>query len=227
MKIAVVVLLGAPGSGKGTQAKALAKQHSGWVQISTGDLFRTEIGSGSPLGNSVKDILAKGGLVLDDTTNQVFASQVRKILKNGPQVKVLMLDGYPRTQPQALFLNEFCKTEGLSAPVVVEFDIAETTVVSRLADRLINPKTGKIYHRLMNPPKVAGICDDDGTPLVQRPDDQPETIRSRFKLYADQRAQILAVLCPNLDNLRKVDASMKPDLVEKGISEAILSALAN
>src|SRR4051812_8711897 len=113
MSVWAFVLLGPPGSGKGTQAQILAERNPGWLHISTGNLFRTEIASKSPLGLSVGSILAAGQLVSDDVTNKVFASQVLKLLQNSP-AKVLLLDGYPRTGPQSEFLREFA-TKGPGA----------------------------------------------------------------------------------------------------------------
>jgi adenylate kinase len=213
--------MGAPGSGKGTQAKALASKNPGWVHISTGDLFRKEISSGSPLGTSIRDILAHGKLVSDDVTNEVFESQVLQLLQS-LQPNVLLLDGYPRTENQARFLVDFCKKRAseLQAPVVVEMDIAEGTVVARLADRLINPRTGRIYHRISNPPKVAGICDDDGGPLLQRPDDQPETIRSRYQLYRKERDGIVRGLGGS-EIVKHVSAELPPAQVTVELSKLI------
>lgn len=224
MSVGVFVLLGAPGSGKGTQAKALAAKNPGWIQISTGDLFRAEIASGSHLGNSVKDIMAAGKLVSDDLTNQIFESQVKQILTRGP-VKALMLDGYPRTAAQAESLKRFCAaTPGLSSPKVVEFHIDEEVLVKRLSDRLVNPRTGRIYHRVTNPPKVSGICDDDGGALVQRPDDQPETIRKRFAIYADSRNGIARALGGNAA-IKTVNADQAPEKVSQDLGVAIQSLL--
>jgi adenylate kinase len=222
--VGVVVLLGAPGSGKGTQAKLIASQNPGWIHISTGDLFRTEINSGSPLGLSVKDVLTSGKLVSDDVTNQVFESQVRQILsKQAP--KVLLLDGYPRTAPQAESLKRFAAaSSNLGAPFVIEFKIDEKVVIARLSDRLVNPRTGKIYHRVSNPPKVLGICDEDGGVLIQRSDDQPETIRKRFKIYEEARSGI--VNCLNGESaLKKVNADQSTAKVSQDVLLSIQSGL--
>jgi adenylate kinase len=190
----VIVLLGPPGSGKGTQAKEIQDTHPGWAHVSTGNLFRAEISSGSDLGLSVKDILARGDLVSDEVTNQVFESQLLKILEEG-RVQALVLDGYPRTRGQAQYLMELVARETrLGRPVPVELKVSEGEVVDRLAGRWVNPRTGRVYHEKINPPKEAGICDDDGQPLIQRSDDKPEVIRSRYKLYLEQRDGIVAGL---------------------------------
>jgi adenylate kinase len=190
-KIPVIVLLGPPGSGKGTQAKELQDSHPGWVHVSTGNLFRAEISSGSPLGLSVKDILARGELVSDEVTNKVFESQVLKILDT-TKVDALVLDGYPRTRGQSVYLIGLVARESrLGRPVPVELKVSEAEVVGRLAGRWVNPRTGRVYHERLNPPKKAGVCDDDGQTLVQRSDDKPDVIRSRYKLYIEQRDGIV------------------------------------
>jgi len=190
-KIPVIVLLGPPGSGKGTQAKGLQDTHPGWVHVSTGNLFRSEISSGSPLGLSVKDILARGELVSDEVTNKVFESQVLKLLE-ASRVEALVLDGYPRTRAQAEHLMGLvARHTGLARPVPVELKVSESEVVGRLAGRWVNPRTGRVYHERLNPPKKAGVCDDDGESLIQRSDDKPDVIRSRYKLYIEQRDGIV------------------------------------
>jgi len=191
VKARVLIFLGAPGSGKGTQAKKLCEKFPGWLHVSTGDLFRKEIASGSELGKSVQEIIASGKLVSDDTTNQVFASQVERLLSQGP-VKGLILDGYPRTRPQTQFLIDFCRKSGkLEDPKAIELLVSEEAVVERLSNRLINPRSGRVYHKLFSPPRVPGKDDEDGGELIQRDDDKPEVIRSRFKLYTSQRDGIV------------------------------------
>lgn len=190
-KTPVIVLLGPPGSGKGTQAKELQDTYPGWVHVSTGNLFRAEISSGSALGMSVKDILACGELVSDEVTNKVFESQVLKIL-DSKKVEALVLDGYPRTRAQAEYLMVMVARElRLGRPIPVELRVSEGEVVGRLAGRWVNPRTGRVYHERLNPPKKVGVCDDDGQPLIQRSDDKPDVIRSRYKLYIEQRDGIV------------------------------------
>ena len=190
-KIPLIVLLGPPGSGKGTQAAKLQEVHPSWLHVSTGNLFRAEISSGSELGTSVKDILSEGKLVSDDVTNKVFESQLLKLLdESAPEA--LILDGYPRTKPQAEYLVGLVARESrLSEPLPVELKVPEEEVVRRLAGRWVNPRTGKVYHSEVNPPKVAGICDEDGAELIQRSDDRPDVIRSRYQLYREQRNGIV------------------------------------
>jgi len=203
-QVKVVIFLGPPGSGKGTQAKKLCESVPGWIHVSTGDLFRKEIESGSSLGLSVKEILSAGRLVTDDVTNDIFSSQVEKILGANAGVKGLLLDGYPRTEPQTDFLIRFCSDNPrLEPPRAIELKVSEEAVVSRLANRLVNPRSGRVYHQLMNPPLKPGFDDVDGGPLIQRPDDRPETVRSRYQIYVSQRDGILGAL--GLAAVRAVD----------------------
>ncbi len=196
-KSGFVILLGPPGSGKGTQAKLLSDRHQGsqpWIHISTGDLFRKEIASGSQLGKTLQGILASGQLVSDDQTNDVFHSQVKVILNKNPAC-VLLLDGYPRTAVQAKFLRNLANSiPVLKEGIVVELRVPEDSLVERLTNRLVNPRTGGIYHKIFNPPKKPGICDVDGGPLIQRDDDKEETVRKRFAVYSMQRDAILEAL---------------------------------
>jgi adenylate kinase len=218
-KIPVIVLLGPPGSGKGTQAKRLQDMHPKWMHVSTGNLFRAEIASGSKLGNSVKDILAEGRLVSDEVTNQVFESQLLKILDAGG-AEALILDGYPRTEGQAHYLVDLVARESrLATPVPVELRVAESEVVNRLAGRWVNPRTGRVYHERLNPPKKAGLCDDDGGILIQRPDDKPEVIRSRYKLYVEQRDGIVMGLGAQ-DRLVSVDGKGSLEEISNRLEEA-------
>lgn len=190
-KTHVVVLVGPPGSGKGTQAKQLVGDHPTWLHVSTGDLFRNEIKSASTLGKSVQALIAAGNLVSDDTTNLVFESQLKALMKiKNPEV--ILLDGYPRTSNQTAFLLALIERENaLTEPLVIEFDVSDEIVVERLSGRRINPRTGQIYHTKYNPPVRPNICDDDGGELVQRPDDAPQVIRSRIQKYEESKKGLL------------------------------------
>jgi adenylate kinase len=225
--VVCVVLLGPPGSGKGTQAKRLVGRHTEWVHVSTGDLFRAEISSGSELGASVKATIDAGHLVMDDTTNDVFASQLDRILKAKPQTKVLLLDGYPRTRPQAEALVALAKVRtDLSDIKIVEFVASEELLVERLSGRRINPKTGRIYHLVSDPPAVPGRCDEDGSELVQRADDKPETIRSRYRLYVKERDGIVGGLVQGgSEPPTAIEAGLAPDLVEAKLETTIAAIL--
>ncbi len=216
----LAVLIGPPGSGKGTQAKLLTARASRWRHVSTGDLFRKEIASESPLGLKVKSVIAAGNLVSDELTNEIFESQVAKIIsETAPEV--ILLDGYPRNPAQAEALLHFAKTMDLSPPRVLELVVSKDEVLKRLGGRLINPRTGRVYHRDLNPPKTAGICDEDGGPLIQRPDDQPETIKSRYELFTNERNGIMAVLERADPRPFKIEAQNDPAVIEKALETEI------
>lgn len=172
-----VILLGAPGAGKGTQAQFIMEQF-GIPQISTGDMLRAAVKAGSPLGLKVKDIMASGGLVSDD----LIIALVKERIKDPDCKKGFLFDGFPRTIPQA----EAMVAAGVEIDYVVEIDVADEDIVARLSGRRVHEASGRVYHVLYNPPKVAGKDDETGDALVQRPDDKEETVRKRLALYHDQ-----------------------------------------
>ena len=174
----ILILLGPPGAGKGTQAKLLVGEF-GIPHISTGDMFRDHISRNTELGQQVKAITASGQLVTDEITNAL----VKDRLSRADVAPGFILDGYPRTVPQAEYLDGLLRSLGRKLDRVVSYEIAEETVVDRISGRRSCPKCGAVYHVSQNPPKQAGICDREGEALVQRPDDQPENVRVRLKEY--------------------------------------------
>lgn len=174
----ILILLGPPGAGKGTQAKLLVTEF-GIPHISTGDMFRDHISRNTELGQKVKAITASGQLVTDEITNAL----VKDRLSRADVAPGFILDGYPRTVPQAEYLDGLLRSLGRKLDRVVSYEIAEETVVDRISGRRSCPKCGAVYHVTQNPPKQAGICDREGAALVQRPDDQPENVRVRLKEY--------------------------------------------
>lgn len=221
----VLLFLGAPGSGKGTQSKLLTQGNPTWKHISTGDLFRKEISSGSSLGKELKLILEKGHLVPDDVTMRVFESQINELIKK-EQVDVLLLDGCIRTKGQAEYLDSMLnrRKDLDSNLLVVELNVAENTLVRRLTGRLVNPRNGRIYHIEDNPPKRVGICDDDGGPLIQRDDDRENVIRQRFQIYRDEKAPIENILSKRAHWVT-VNADQKPDSVTQELLNKIKNVL--
>ena len=211
--VRVLVFLGAPGSGKGTQSKILTEKNPSWKHISTGDLFRKEIASGSELGKNLKALLDKGNLVPDDTTMKVFESQIDSLIKS-QTVDLLLLDGCIRTKGQAEYLSAMLKRRNdlNPTPLVVELDVPEEILVKRLTGRLINPRTGKIYHLVDNPPKQPGVCDDDGGPLIQRDDDKETVIRQRFQIFRSEKAPIENILAREAKWI-KINANQKPEMI--------------
>lgn len=205
-----VVFLGAPGSGKGTQAKKLAQSNSSWKHISTGDLFRAEMASGSDLGKAAEGIIAKGDLVSDDLTNQIFSSQLMGLVSSD-EIPVCLLDGYPRTGAQSQFLRQLTsKEDSLGDIFLAEFDISLDVVIERLSGRLINPRNGMVYHEKWKVPKKSGICDIDGQELIKRPDDQKEVVAKRYDLFMNTRSEIVENLALEGSKHFKFDASQEP-----------------
>ncbi|AFU97488.1 adenylate kinase [Simiduia agarivorans] len=172
-----VILLGAPGAGKGTQAKFIMEQF-GIPQISTGDMLRAAVKAGTPLGLKVKDIMSSGGLVSDD----IIIALVKERIAQPDCAKGFLFDGFPRTIPQAEAMVE----AGVDIDYVLEIDVADEEIVTRLSGRRVHEGSGRVYHTVYNPPKQAGVDDETGEPLVQRPDDQEDTVRKRLALYHEQ-----------------------------------------
>ena len=172
-----VILLGAPGAGKGTQAQFITSKYA-IPQISTGDMLRAAVKAGSPLGALVKEVMATGGLVTDD----IIIALVKERIEQPDCAKGFLLDGFPRTIPQAEAMEE----AGIRIDVVVEIGVEDEEIVTRLSGRRVHADSGRIYHVINNPPKVAGIDDVSGEALIQRDDDQEETVRKRLKVYHEQ-----------------------------------------
>lgn len=172
-----IILLGAPGAGKGTQAKFIMESFN-IPQISTGDMLRAAIKAGSPLGLQVKDVMDSGGLVSDDLIISLVKERISQDdCKNG-----FLFDGFPRTIPQAQALAE----ANVVIDHVLEFHVDDEEIVTRLSGRRMHADSGRIYHTVYNPPKVAGVDDVTGEPLIQRSDDLEETVRKRLAVYHEQ-----------------------------------------
>lgn len=172
-----VILLGAPGAGKGTQARFITEQF-GIPQISTGDMLRAAVKAGTELGLKVKDVMEKGGLVSDD----LIIALIEERLTQADCAKGFLLDGFPRTIPQA----EALKKAGVTLDKVLEIAVEDEEIVQRLSGRRVHPNSGRVYHVEHNPPKTAGKDDVTGEDLIQRDDDKEETIRKRLAIYHDQ-----------------------------------------
>lgn len=172
-----LIILGAPGAGKGTQA-AFLTEHFCIPQISTGDMLRAAIKAGTPLGKQVDQVLKSGALVSDDLIIQLVNDRIQQ-----PDcAKGFLLDGFPRTIPQA----EALRKADVNINAVVEVDVADEEVIARLSGRRIHTASGRTYHITFNPPKVEGKDDVTGEDLIQRNDDQEETIRKRLDTYHEQ-----------------------------------------
>lgn len=183
----IVILLGPPGAGKGTQAKFLEHEFN-IVQLSTGEMFRARIGKGDALGNELKGILASGNLVPDALTIKMLAERMHEPdCKNG-----FILDGFPRTVAQAEALDKMLSEEGKTLRAVIQLKVDEEALVERITGRFTCAACGMSYHAKFHPPKIENRCDDcGGTEFNRRADDNEETIRTRLKAYHDNTAPIL------------------------------------
>lgn len=172
-----IILLGAPGAGKGTQAKLIMEKF-GIPQISTGDMLRAAVKAGTPLGVQAKEVMASGGLVSDDLIIALVEERIQ-----APDCKEgFLLDGFPRTIPQA----EALKESGVKIDYVIEIDVDDEEIVRRLSGRRVHAPSGRIYHDQYSPPSEPGKDDVTGEPLVQRDDDKEETVRKRLAIYHQQ-----------------------------------------
>ncbi|MDR0985491.1 MAG: nucleoside monophosphate kinase [Mycoplasmataceae bacterium] len=169
-----VVLLGVPGSGKGTISEFLVKEYD-FNHISTGDLFRKTIDSGNELGKQLHHAVSTGALVKDELTNAVMKDEIDKLIKLN---KPFILDGYPRSLKQAEFLKSICHVD-----LILLINIPKEIAIKRVAGRRLCPKCGAIYNIYFKPSKVVDICDYDGVTLIQRKDDNEQTMKTRFDVY--------------------------------------------
>lgn len=172
-----IILLGAPGAGKGTQAQFLMDKY-GIPQISTGDMLRAAIKEGTPLGLEAKKVMDAGQLISDD----IIIGLVKERIAKPDCDKGFLLDGFPRTIPQA----DAMKENGVVVDHVIEFDVADEVIVERMGGRRVHPGSGRVYHVVYNPPKVDGKDDITGEDLIIRDDDTEETVRKRLGIYHDQ-----------------------------------------
>ena len=177
-----VILLGAPGVGKGTQAQFIMARY-GIPQISTGDMLRDAIREGSDLGRQVKAVLEAGELV----TDSIIIGLVKERLKRDDCQGGCLFDGFPRTLPQASALQE----EGVALDWVLEISVPDAEIVARLSGRRVHEPSGRVYHLTKSPPKAAGKDDVTGEPLVQREDDREETVKARLGVYRQQTAPLV------------------------------------
>ena len=178
-----LILLGAPGAGKGTQATFIC-QKFGIPQISTGDMLRAAVKAGTPLGLEAKAVMASGGLVSDD----LIINLVKERLTQPDCAKGFLFDGFPRTIPQA----DAMKAAGVTLDYVVEIDVPFDAIIERMSGRRSHPASGRTYHVKFNPPKVDGMDDVTGEPLIQRDDDKEETVKKRLDVYSAQTRPLVA-----------------------------------
>ena len=197
-----IVMLGAPGAGKGTQAKMIAEKYT-IPHISTGDIFRANIKEGTPLGLEAKSYMDQGKLVPDELTVKILLDRVSKDdCKNG-----YVLDGFPRTIPQANVLKEALAKQNDKIDYAINVDVPDENIVRRMSGRRACVTCGATYHIEHVPPKTEGVCDKCGSALILRDDDKPDTVLNRLKVYHDQ-TQPLIDFYNNEGILKEVDGTI-------------------
>jgi len=212
-----IIMLGAPGAGKGTQAKLIAEKYQ-IPHVSTGDIFRANIKNGTELGREAKKYMDQGLLVPDELTVKILLDRVaQEDCKNG-----YVLDGFPRTIPQAEVLDEALTKLGEKIDFAINVDVSDESIIARMSGRRACLKCGATYHITHIPPKTEGICDECGSELVLRDDDKPETVGNRLRVYHEQ-TQPLIDFYTKKGVLRTVDGAADRDDVFTAITE-ILSA---
>jgi adenylate kinase len=178
-----MILLGAPGAGKGTQAKFLTESY-GIPQISTGDMLRAAVKAGTEVGLKAKEVMDAGGLVTDDIIIDLVKDRIQEDDCNSG----FLFDGFPRTIPQA----EALRDAGVDIDVVLEIDVPDDEIVKRLSGRRVHLDSGRVYHVEFNPPAQEGLDDETGEPLIQRDDDTEETVRKRLSVYHEQTLPLVS-----------------------------------
>lgn len=212
----IIVLLGAPGAGKGTLAAAL-KDQLGVHHISTGDLIRAEIKAGSPIGLEIKRYVESGGLVPDEVVTRMIEGAVKA---TAADKKGYMFDGFPRTGAQAQDLDKILKANGLAIDFALYMEATIAVVLQRLTGRRGCKKCGALYHLTNMPPKVAGICDKCGAELFQRADDNEETIMKRMTVYNESTKPIIDYYKAQ-GKLKTINADSGADQVKKDLLEIL------
>jgi adenylate kinase len=214
-----LVLLGPPGAGKGTQAKRLVEKY-GLAHVSTGDILRAAIQQGTKLGLEAKGFMDRGALVPDELVVGIIRERLQ-----APDCKAgFVLDGFPRTVPQAEALDRVLAGLGSRLDAAVAIDVSDQTVIDRNTQRRSCPKCGATYHLVNAPPQKPGVCDNDGTALVQRPDDRPEQIKKRMAEYRE-KTEPLKAFYRKQGLLREVDGGQPPDEVFARLVGALPRAL--
>jgi adenylate kinase len=213
----ILIFLGPPGSGKGTQAKRLTADRK-WPQLSTGDMFRANITAGTPMGLAAKKFMDEGQLVPDE----VVIGMIRARIEQPDCNSGFIFDGFPRTIPQAEALDKMLSAKKLSVNRVVEFQIDDSELVGRLSGRRTCTKCGTMFHEKTAPTKVDGVCDKCGGAVVQRDDDKESVIQKRLKVYHHQTSPLVAFYS-NQGKLKSMDASLPMDTVFTALKSAIAS----
>ena len=210
-----IIMLGAPGAGKGTQAINIAKEYH-IPHVSTGDIFRANIKNETKLGMEAKSYMDAGKLVPDELTIGMLLSRISEPdCKDG-----YVLDGFPRTIPQAESLKDALSARGEKIDFAVDIEVPDENIMNRMTGRRSCPKCGATYHVAFNPPKKENVCDECGSELVQRADDKPETVSSRLKVYHEQ-TQPLIEFYTKEGVLQRIDGTKSPKEVFAAITEVL------
>ncbi len=212
----VIVLLGAPGAGKGTQAQLLAER-LGIPHVATGDLFRAAVRDSSPIGLEARRFMERGQLVPDDITIRMLLD---RLSKEDAQPGAI-LDGFPRNRAQAETLDRALAERGSAVDLAVNIDVPTEELVKRMSGRWVCEAAGHVYNESTNPPQVPGICDIDGSPLVQRDDDRAETIRTRLDLQLTSLRDVIDHYAKT-GNLRTIDGLQSIDDVATAVHAAVV-----
>ncbi len=209
-----IVLLGAPGAGKGTQCKNIVAEY-GLLHLSSGDILRAERAAGTELGKKAQSYMDSGVLVPDEIIIEMMTEAIRKAPAAG-----FLLDGFPRTVNQAVELAESLAGNEMKIDVVLNLQIDDDVVAKRMTGRRSCPKCGAVYHIENLKPKVEGLCDNDGVELVRRPDDSPEVVANRLKTY-HQQTEPLVDYYRNNGTVYDFDADRSPDEISASIFERL------
>ena len=210
-----IILLGPPGAGKGTQAQNLIRDY-GLVQLSTGDMLRAAVKSGSEIGKQAKAVIDSGALVSDE----IVIGIVRNRIAQSDCANGYMLDGFPRNLTQAKKLDEMLASQNEQIDKVVELRVNDAVVVARIAGRRFHMASGRSYHIEFNPPKIEGKDDETGEPLVQREDDKEDTVKFRLNTYHEQTSPLVEYYREK-GGLGSVDGMGTPDEIYSRIKEAL------
>lgn len=211
-----VVLLGAPGAGKGTHCKRIVEEY-GVLQLSSGDILRKERGANSELGKKAQDYMDSGKLVPDDLIVEMMAKAIGEAPEAG-----YVLDGFPRTVNQAEELDKTLEALGSKLDAVINLIVGDEVIMGRMTGRRSCPKCGSVYHISSIPPKVEGECDNDGEKLMQRPDDKPEVVKKRLVTYHEQTKPVVDYYKKN-GKVFEIDGNKSPDEVGTLVIETLNS----